>query len=171
MSLIYGYDEAISINTVNTVIEANTVKINKNKNDIAKLTQGSSVIKIKETTGNFIASTNDGKVEITGWSMPVNNTVIAVFFKVNPDITGLIKASVYSGVSLSDSDHLMTSPTHLNEMKQGRSAILFTGRNPRHNKMFANTRGNAVGTVIERTVDVKFAYIDHTNELNNNTIA
>ena len=47
MSLIYGYDEAISINTVNGVIEANTVKINKNKNDIAKLTQGSSVIKIK----------------------------------------------------------------------------------------------------------------------------
>ena len=171
MSLIYGYDEAISINTVNTVIEANTVKINKNKNDIAKLTQGSSVIKIKETTGNFIAPTNDGKVEITAWSMPVNNTVIAVLFKVNPAITGLVKASVYSGVSLSDSDHLMTSPTHLNEMKQGRSAILFTGRNPRHNKMFANTRGNAVGTVIERTVDVKFVCIDHTNEQNNNTIA
>ena len=103
--------------------------------------------------------------------MPVNNTVIAVFFKVNPAITGLIKASVYSGVSLSNSDHLMTSPTHLSEMKQGRSAILFTGRDSRHNKMFANTRGNAVGTVIERTVDVKFVYIDHTNELNNNTIA
>ena len=53
---------------------------------------------------------------------------------------------------------------HLSEMKQGRSAILLTGRNPKHDKMFANTRGNAVGTVAERTVDVKFVYIDHTNK-------
>ena len=164
MSLIYGYSDRED----NDNVEANTVKINKNKEDIAKLTQE---VKIKETTGNFIAPTNGGKVEITGWSMPVNNTVIAMLFKANPAITGLVKASVYSGVSLSNSDHLMTSPTHSNEMKQGRSAILFTGRNPKHNKMFANTRGNAVGTVIERTVDVKFVYIDHTNEQNNNTIA
>ena len=109
------------------------MKINKNKEDIAKLTQE---VKIKETTGNFIAPTNGGKVEITGWSMPVNNTVIAVLFKVNPSLTGLAKASVY---------------------------------NPKHNKMFANTRGNAVGTVIERTVNVKFVYIDHTDDQNSNT--
>ena len=49
-------------------------------------------------------------------------------------------------------------------MKLGRSAVLFTGRNPRHTKMFANTRGNAVGTVAERTVSVKLVYIDHTNK-------
>ena len=46
---------------------------------------------------------------------------------------------------------------------------MFTGRNPNHNKMFANARGNAVGTVIERTVDVKFGYIDHTSDQDSNT--
>ena len=86
------------------------MKINKNKEDIAKLIQE---VKIKETTGNFIAPTNGGKVEITGWSMPVNNTVIAVLFKAKPSLTGLVKALVYSGVSLSNSDHLMSSPMQL----------------------------------------------------------
>ena len=81
--------------------------------------------------------------------MPVSNTVIAVLFKAKPSLTGVVKTSIYSGVSLSDSTHLMTSPIKLSDMKLGRSAILFTGRNPRHTKMFANTRGNAVGTVAE----------------------
>ena len=58
----------------------------------------------------------------------------------------------------------MTSPVMLSDMKLGRSAILFTGRNPGHAKIFAKTRGNAVGTVVERTVDVKFVYIDHTDK-------
>ena len=43
MSLINGYSDRED----NDNVEANTVKINKNNNDIAKLTQGSSVIKIK----------------------------------------------------------------------------------------------------------------------------
>ena len=133
-------------------------RIEKNKEDIANL------VKIRETTGNFVAPLNDGKVEITGWSMPARNTVIAVLLKANVGMTGLIKASVYSGVSLSNSDHLMTSPMHLNNMKLGRAAILFTGRSPKHDKMFANTRGNAVGTVVERTVKVKFIYLDHTDD-------
>ena len=96
--------------------------------------------------------------------MSDNNTVIAVLLKAKSSLTGLIKASVYSGVSLSNSSHLMASPMQLSDMKLGRSAILFTGRNPKHNKMFVNTRGNAVGTVVERTVDVKFVYIDHTDD-------
>ena len=130
-------------------------RIKKNKNNI---------VNIRETTGSFVAPLDDGKVEITGWSMPASNTVIAVLLKANVGMTGLIKASVYSGVSLSNSDHLMTSPMHLNNMKLGRAAILFTGRSPKHDKMFANTRGNAVGTVVERTVKVKFIYLDHTDD-------
>ena len=155
MSLIYGYSVSEEDDT-----SLDSSQIEKNKSDIKKL----KAVKIKESTGSFIAPTNDGKVEITGWSMPDNNTVIAVLLKAKSSLTGLIKASVYSGVSLSNSSHLMASPMQLSDMKLGRSAILFTGRNPKHNKMFVNTRGNAVGTVVERTVDVKFVYIDHTDD-------
>ena len=140
MSLIYGYSVSEEDDT-----SLDSSQIEKNKSDIKKL----KAVKIKESTGSFIAPTNDGKVEITGWSMPDNNTVIAVLLKAKSSLTGLIKASVYSGVSLSNSSHLMASPMQLSDMKLGRSAILFTGRNPKHNKMFVNTRGNAVGTVAE----------------------
>ena len=135
MSLIYGYSVSEEDDT-----SLDSSQIEKNKSDIKKL----KAVKIKESTGSFIAPTNDGKVEITGWSMSDNNTVIAVLLKA--------KSS------------LMASPMQLSDMKLGRSAILFTGRNPKHNKMFVNTRGNAVGTVVERTVDVKFVYIDHTDD-------
>ena len=96
--------------------------------------------------------------------MSVSNTVIAVLLKAKKELTGLIRASIYSGESLADSNHLIASPMMLSDMKLGRAAILFTGRNPRHTKMFANTRGNAVGTVAERTVSVKLVYIDHTDK-------
>ena len=134
-----------------------------NKVDIANLASKVSV-EFKETTGSFVAPLDDGKVEITGWSMSDNNTVVAVILKANSSLTGVIKASGYSCVSLSNSDQLMTSPMQLSDMKLGRAAILFTGRNPSHTKMFANTRGNAVGTIVERTIDVKFVYIDHTDK-------
>ena len=120
------------------------------------------VVKFKETSGSFIAPTNDGKVEITGWTMSENSTVIAVTLKAKAGLTGVIKATIYSGESLANSSHLMASPMMLSGMKLGRGAILFTGRNPRHTKMFANTRGNAIGTIAERTVAVKLVYIDHT---------
>ena len=141
--------------TVDTVFG----RIEKNKSDIEKL----KVVEFRETTGSFIAPTNDGKVEITGWSMPGNSTVIAILLKAKVELTGVIKATIYSGDSLVNSNHLMASPMQLSDMKLGRSTILFTGRNPRHTKIFANTRGNAVGTVAERTVNVKFVYIDNTN--------
>ena len=169
MSLIYGYSDNQEDNGDNDN-SVNNAQINKNKEDIEKL-KVSQAVKIKETTGNFIAPTSSEKVEITGWSMSDNNTVIAVLFKAKPSLTGLVKALVYSGVSLSNSDHLMSSPMQLSDMKQGRSAILFTGRKPKHNKMFANAKGNAVGSVIERTVDVKFVYIDHTDDQNSNILA
>ena len=160
MSLIYGYSEANASEDTNLQIE-------KNKSDIEKLNATAKAVKFKETTGSFVAPTNDGKVEITGWSMPDNNTVIAVLLKAKPSLTGVIKATIYSGDSLSNSSHLMASPMQLSDMKLGKAAILFTGRNPRHTKMFANTRGNAVGTVAERTVTVKFVFIDHTDDSTN----
>ena len=129
-----------------------------------RIEKNKSIVVFKETSGSFVAPTNDGKVEITGWTMSENNTVIAVLLKAKKELTGLIRTSIYSGESLSDSNHLMASPMMLSDMKLGRSAVLFTGRNPRHTKMFANTRGNAVGTVAERTVSVKIVYIDHTDK-------
>ena len=160
MSLIYGYSEANASEDTNLQIE-------KNKSDIEKLNATAKAVKFKETTGSFVAPTNDGKVEITGWSMPDNNTVIAVLLKAKPSLTGVIKATIYSGDSLSNSNLLMASPMQLSDMKLGKAVILFTGRNPRHTKMFANTRGNAVGTVAERTVTVKFVFIDHTDDSTN----
>ena len=99
--------------------------------------------------------------------MSDNNTVIAVLLKAKVGLFGVVKATVYSGQSLANSNHTMPSPMQLSEMKLGRSAVLFSGRNPRHSKMFANTRGNAVGSVLDRTVSVKFVYIEHDK---NNTI-
>ena len=162
MILIYGYSASEEDNG-----SLNSTQIEKNKLDIEKLKTTTQTVKFKETTGSFIAPTNDGKVEITGWSMPGNNTVIAVLLKAKSSLTGVIKATIYSGGSLANSSHLMASPMQLSDMKLGRAAILFTGRNPKHTKMFANTRGNAVGSVAERTVNVKFVYIDHTDENTN----
>ena len=74
MSLIYGYSVSEEDDT-----SLDSSQIEKNKSDIKKL----KAVKIKESTGSFIAPTNDGKVEITGWSMSDNNTVIAVLLKAN----------------------------------------------------------------------------------------
>ena len=157
MSLIYGYTEDGDSGS------KDEAQVEKNKSDIQSL----QVVKFKETVGSFVAPTNDGKVEITGWVIPENNTVVAVLIKAKKELTGVIKATIYSGDSLANSSHLMASPMVLSDMKLGRAAILFTGRNPRHTKMFANTRRNAVGSVAERTVSVKFVYIDHTEESTN----
>ena len=133
MSLIYGYSESES----STSGSSDNSQIGKNKLDIQSL----QVVKFKETVGSFVAPLDDGKVEITGWTMSVSSTVIAVLLKAKKELTGLVRASIYSGDSLANSSHLMASPMQLSDMKLGRAAILFTGRNPRHTKMFANTRG------------------------------
>ena len=119
-------------------------------------------VSIKETVGKFIAPLDDGKVEITGWSMPDSNTVIAVVLKANAGLSGVSRVTIYSGDSLMNSNHVMTSPMYLGDMKLGKAAILFTGRGSTHSKMFANTRGNAVGSIAVRTIIVKFVYIDHS---------
>ena len=119
-------------------------------------------VSIKETVGKFIAPKNDGRVEVTGWSMPTSCTVIAVVLKANNRLSGLKRVSIYSGDSLFISNNLMTSPMFLPDMKLGKAAIMFTGRNPSHDKIYANTVGDAVGSMIIRSISVRFVYIDHS---------
>ena len=119
-------------------------------------------VNIKETMGKFITPFNDGHVDITGWKLPVSCTIIAVVLKANVRLTGLKRASIYSSDSSKSSNILITSPMSLQDMKQGKAAVMFTGRGPSHTKFYANTVGNATRSVAVRTVVVRFVYIDHT---------
>ena len=56
----------------------------------------------------------------------------------------------------------MTSSMYLPDMKLGKAAVMFMGRGPSHTKLYANTVGNAVGSVAVRTISVRFVYIDHS---------
>ena len=53
-------------------------RIQKNKKNIENFQGGTG---LKETTGTFVAPLNDGKVEITGWTMTQYSTVIAITIK------------------------------------------------------------------------------------------
>ena len=119
-------------------------------------------VSIKETVGKFLTPFNDGHVDITGWTLPVSCTIIAVVLKANARLTGLRRASIYSSDSSKSSNILITSPMSLQDMKLGKGAVMFTGRGPSHTKFYANTVGNATGSVAVRTVAVRFVYIDHT---------
>ena len=119
-------------------------------------------VSIKETVGKFVAPFNDGHVDITGWTLPVSCTIIAVVLKANVRLTGLRRASIYSSDSSKISNVLMTSPMSLQDMKVGKGTVMFTGRGPSHTKFYANTVGDAAGSVAVRTVVVRFVYIDHT---------
>ena len=119
-------------------------------------------VSIKETVGKFVAPLNDGRVEITGWTLPASCTVIAVVLKANARLTGLKRVSIYSGDSLFVSTSLMTSSIFLADMKLGKAAIMFMGKGPAHDKLYANTVGDAVGSVIIRSISVRFVYIDHS---------
>ena len=119
-------------------------------------------VTIKETMGKFIAPFNDGHVDITGWTLPVSCTIIAVVLKATTRLTGVRRASIYSSDSSKSSNILITSPMSLQDMKLGKAAVMFTGRGPGHTKFYANTVGDAVGSVAVRTVVVRFVYIDHT---------
>ena len=59
----------------------------------------------------------------------------------------------------------MTVPMTLANMKLGKPAVMTYARDPGHSKMYANVRGDAIGSVGERTVSVKFIYIDHTTPI------
>ena len=119
-------------------------------------------VSIKETVGKFVATLNDGRVEITGWTLPASCSVIVVVLKANSRLTGLKRVSIYSGDSLFISSSLMTSSIFLADMKLGKAAIMFMGKGPAHDKLYANTVGDAVGSVAVRTISVRFVYIDHS---------
>ena len=121
-----------------------------------------SNIKIKIATGTFVAPLNDGKVEITGWAMTRDSTIIAITIKAKQTLFGVSRVTLYSGTSWSNNNHTMTVPMSLLNMKLGRPAVVVHTKDPGHARMYANTRGNAIGSVGERTVEVKFIYIDHT---------
>ena len=119
-------------------------------------------VSIKETVGRFVAPLNDGHVDITGWKLPVSCTIIAVVLKANAKLTGLSNVTIYSGDSLFISSSLMTSSIFLADMKLGKAAVMFMGRDPSHAKIYADTVGKAVGSVAVRTISVRFVYIDHS---------
>ena len=133
-------------------------RIQKKKENIENFQGGTG---LKETTGTFIAPLNDGKVEITGWTMTQYSTVIAITIKAKQALSGVGRVTLYSGASSSDNNHTMTVPMMLPDMRLGKPAVMVYARHPGHTKMYANTRGNAIGSVGDRTVEVKFIYIEH----------
>ena len=134
-------------------------RIQKNKENIEKLKHA---VELKETTGTFIAPLDDGKVEITGWSMTRYSTIIAIIIKAKQALSGVGRVTLYSGTSFANNGHTMTVPMALPNMKLGKPAVIIHTKDPGHARMYANTRGNAIGSVGDRTVEVKFIYIDHT---------
>ena len=139
-------------------------RIQKNKENIEKI---KNAVELKETTGTFVAPLNDGKVQITGWSMTRYSTIIAIIIKAEQTLFGVSRVTLYSGTSWANNSHTMTVPMSLADMKLGRPAVIIHTKDPGHANMYANTRGNAIGSVGERTVSVKFVYIDHTTPILN----
>ena len=139
-------------------------RIQKNKENIEKI---KNAVELKETTGTFVAPFNDGKVQITGWSMTRYSTIIAIIIKAEQTLFGVSRVTLYSGTSWANNSHTMTIPMSLADMKLGRPAVIVHTKDPGHANMYANTRGNAIGSVGERTVSVKFVYIDHTTPILN----
>ena len=139
-------------------------RIQKNKENIEKI---KNAVELKETTGTFVAPFNDGKVQITGWSMTRYSTIIAIIIKAEKTLFGVSRVTLYSGTSWANNSHTMTIPMTLADMKLGRPAVIIHTKDPGHANMYANTRGNAIGSVGERTVSVKFVYIDHTTPILN----
>ena len=140
---------------------ANTAfgRIQKNKENLDKLKHS---VELRETTGTFVAPTNDGKVEITGWTMTRNSTIVAIIIKAEQTLTGVHWISLHSGTSVHNNDYMIASLMNLANMKIGSPAILLNTRDPGHARMYANTSGNAKGSVASRTIKIKFIYIDHT---------
>ena len=139
-------------------------RIQKNKENIEKLKHA---VELRETTGTFVAPLNDGKMEITGWTMTRYSTIIAIIIKAEQTLFGVSRVTLYSGSSLVNNNHVMTAPMALSDMKLGKPAVIIHTKDPGHARMYANSRGNAIGSVGERTVSVKFIYIDHTTPILN----
>ena len=119
-------------------------------------------IELQETTGTFVAPTNDGKVEITGWTMPRSSTIIAIIIKAKQTLVGVHWATLHSGTSMANNSYMIVSLMTLANMKLGSPAILLNTRDPGHARIYASTKGNAKGSVSDRTIEVKFIFIDHS---------
>ena len=156
---LLNLEDAVGLKTDSKTADTAFGRIQKNKENIESLKHG---VELKETTGTFVAPFNDGKVEITGWTMTHYSTIIAITIKAKQTLFGVSRVTLYSGVSSSDNSHTMTVPMRSSDMKLGKPAVMVYARDPGHTKMYANTRGNAIGSVGDRTVSVKFIYIDHT---------
>ena len=126
-------------------------RIQKNKN-----------VGLKETTGTFVAPLAEGTVEISGWNMTRDSTIVAIIIKAEQALSGVSRATVYSGSSWANNNHRMTVPTSLLSMKLGRPAVVIHTRDSGHARLYVNVKGNAIGSVAERTLKAKFVYIDHS---------
>ena len=155
-------EDAVGVKTDVGTVDTAFGRIKKNKEDIQNLKQS---VELKESSGTFVAPLNDGKVEITGWTIPRQSTIISIIIKAEQNLSGVSRATLYSGTSLSNNSHTMTVPMSLANMKLGRPAVITHTKDPGHAKMYANTRGNAVGSVAERTISVRFVYIDHSGSV------
>ena len=161
---IKSNEEELGAKTNDKTVDSAFGRIQKNKENIEKLKHA---VELKETTGTFVAPFNDGKVEITGWSMTRYSTIIAIIIKAEQTLFGVSRVTLYSGTSWANNSHVMMVPMATADMKLGRPAVITHTKDPGHAKMYANTRGNAIGSVGERTVTVKFIYIDHTTPILN----
>ena len=152
----------LGLKTDSKTVDSAFGRIQKIKENIEKLKP--STVKLKEVTGSFIAPLNDKeKADIAGWwAMPRDSTIIAITIKARQALTGVSRVKIYSGTSWDNANHIMTVPMSLADMKLGRPAVVVHTWSPAHGSLFANTRGNAVGSILERAVEVKFTYIDHT---------
>ena len=156
---LLNLEDAVGSKTDSKTADSAFGRIQKNKENIEKIKHA---VELKETTGTFVAPLNDGKVEITGWTMTRYSTIIAIIIKAEQTLFGVSRVTLYSGTSLSNNSHTMTVPMALANMKLGKPAVIIHTKDPGHARMYANTRGNAIGSVGDRTVEVKFIYIDHT---------
>ena len=161
---LLNLEDSVGLKTDPKTADSAFGRIQKNKENIEKLKYA---VELKETTGTFVAPLNDGKMEITGWTMTRYSTIIAIIIKAEQALSGVSRVTLYSGTSLSSSIHTMTVPMTLANMKLGKPAVITRTKDPGHARMYANTRGNAIGSVADRTVEVKFIYIDHTTPILN----
>ena len=161
---LLNLEDAVGSKTDSKTADSAFGRIQKNKENIEKIKHA---VELKETTGTFVAPLNDGKVEITGWTMTRYSTIIAIIIKAEQTLFGVGRVTLYSGTSWANNSHTMTVPMPLASMKLGKPAVIIHTRDPEHARMYANTRGNAIGSVGERTVKVKFIYIDHTTPILN----
>ena len=161
---LLSLEDAVGLKTDDKSMDSAFGRIQKNKENIEKLRHA---VELRETTGTFVAPLNDGKVEITGWAMTRYSTIIAIIIKAEQGLLGVSRVTLYSGTSWSNNSHTMTVPMSLPNMKLGKPAVIIHTKDPGHARLYANTTGNAIGSVGERTVKVKFIYIDHTTPILN----